>query len=110
MLQLRASERSELLRAVEIEPSYPQSSGVGPVESVDIADDRHVEEILGVDEALQRLEAQDIRAADVVRLRHFVGLSVQETAEALRVSERTVKREWAFARAWLYNELRSSTF
>jgi len=64
--------------------------------------------ILALDEALQRLEEQDPRSAEVVQLRYFGGLSTHETANALGVSERTVKREWAFARAWLLNSLAES--
>ena len=64
------------------------------------------EHVLALDEALRRLEEQDPRSAEVVQLRYFGGLSIQETAEALGTSERTVKREWAFARAWLRNALR----
>ena len=62
-------------------------------------------ELLAVDEAFRRLEAQDVRAAEVVRLRYFAGLSVEETAEALDLSERTVMREWAYAKAWLRDAL-----
>ena len=62
-------------------------------------------EVLALDDAFRRLEQQDPRAADVVRLRFFAGLSVEETAKALGLSERTVKREWAFARAYLYAAL-----
>lgn len=61
---------------------------------------------LALHEALLRFEEQDPRAAEVVQLRYFAGMSVEETAEALEVSERTVKREWTFARAWLRNALR----
>lgn len=61
--------------------------------------------LLALDEALRRLEEQDARSAEVVQLRYFAGLSVQETAEALGLSERTVKREWTFARAWLRTAL-----
>ena len=64
------------------------------------------EQVLALDEALRRLEEQDPRSAEVVQLRYFGGLSVQETAEALGVSERTVKREWTFARVWLHDALR----
>lgn len=63
------------------------------------------DELLAVDEAIRRLEEQDSRAADVVRLRYFVGLSVEETAGALDLSERTVMREWAYAKAWLRDAL-----
>jgi RNA polymerase sigma factor (TIGR02999 family) len=62
-------------------------------------------EILALDDAIRRLEGQDPTAADIVRLRYFAGLSVEETAAMLALSERTVKREWAFARAWLYKTL-----
>jgi RNA polymerase sigma factor (TIGR02999 family) len=63
------------------------------------------EEILALDEAIHRLEQQDPLAAKVVIGRFFAGLTVAESAQALGVSERTVKREWQFARAWLYREL-----
>jgi RNA polymerase sigma factor (TIGR02999 family) len=66
------------------------------------------EEILALDAAFRRLEEQDPVAADIVRLRFFAGLSVEETAGMLDVSERTVKREWAFARAWLFEALKGS--
>ena len=65
----------------------------------------HPDRFLALDEAIRRLEGQDARAAEVVRLRFFAGLSVQETAQALGLSERTVKREWTFARAWLHDRL-----
>ena len=62
-------------------------------------------ELVEIDEALRHLEAFDPRQAKVVELRFFGGLSVEETAEALGVSEPTVKREWAMAKAWLHREL-----
>ena len=55
--------------------------------------------------ALDRLALEDPRKAQVVELRFFGGLSVDETAEALGVSARTVHTDWAFARAWLYRTL-----
>jgi RNA polymerase sigma factor (TIGR02999 family) len=60
---------------------------------------------LALDEAIRRLEAEDPRAAEIVRLRFFAGLSVEETADAIGLSRRTVLREWAYARALLYREL-----
>jgi RNA polymerase sigma factor (TIGR02999 family) len=63
------------------------------------------EDILGVDEALGRLAAVAPRAAQVVELRYFAGLSLEETAEALGVAPATVKRDWMSARAWLQREL-----
>lgn len=73
--------------------------------SANLADENDLEQIVALDDAFQRLEEQDPRAADVVRLRFYAGLSVEETAKALNMSERTVKREWAFARAWLHDAL-----
>ena len=62
-------------------------------------------EILALDEAVSRLEHEEPQLAAVVRLRFYAGLSVDETAEALGVSPRTVKRDWTFARAWLFRRL-----
>jgi RNA polymerase sigma factor (TIGR02999 family) len=62
-------------------------------------------EILALDEALARLESLDERLSRIVEMRFFAGLSVEETAGALGVSERTVKRDWQKARAFLYAEL-----
>lgn len=72
-----------------------------------LADDRDPEAILILDRAIDRLAERDDRAAQVVRLRFYGGLDVEETAEALGTSTRTVLRDWAFARAWLYGELAS---
>ena len=72
---------------------------------LDLADDEHVGEIVALDEALCRLEKEDPESASVVRLRFYAGLSVDETAEALELSPRTVDRRWKFARAWLFREL-----
>jgi RNA polymerase sigma factor (TIGR02999 family) len=63
------------------------------------------EEALAVHEALDRLAAQDARKAEVVKLRYFVGFSFEETAEVLGISVPTAKRDWAYARAWLHQEI-----
>jgi RNA polymerase sigma factor (TIGR02999 family) len=63
------------------------------------------EEILAVNEALKRLESLDPQQARVVELRYFAELSAEETAEALGISQRTVEREWAMAKAWLRTQL-----
>ncbi len=63
------------------------------------------EELLAVDEAVERLTELDPQQARVVEMRYFAGLSVEETAEALGISPRTVKRDWAMAKAWLRTEL-----
>lgn len=62
-------------------------------------------DLLALDEALTALEARDPRMAQIVQLRFFAGLSVEESAAALEVSERTIKREWAVARAWLFRQM-----
>src|SRR5437667_6487932 len=64
--------------------------------------------ILALDEALERLAILDSRKADVVELRYFGGLKQDEIAEVLKVSTVTVRRDWVFARAWLYSELHSA--
>jgi RNA polymerase sigma factor (TIGR02999 family) len=63
------------------------------------------EELLALDEALARLAAEDAEAARIVDLHFFVGLSIDEVAEALGVSRATAYRQWAYARAWLRCEL-----
>ena len=63
------------------------------------------ERLIAMDEALTRLTALDPRQARVVELRFFTGLSVAETAEVLDISPATVKREWASARAWLFDAI-----
>jgi RNA polymerase sigma factor (TIGR02999 family) len=63
-------------------------------------------DIVKLDEALAQLAAVDPQQSRVVELRFFAGLSVEETAEALGISPATVKRDWATAKLWLYNELK----
>jgi RNA polymerase sigma factor (TIGR02999 family) len=62
-------------------------------------------ELLRVSDALDLLAKEDAACAELVKLRFFVGFTNAQAAEALGVSERTVKRNWAFARAWLYDHL-----
>jgi RNA polymerase sigma factor (TIGR02999 family) len=62
-------------------------------------------DLLALDEALNALEAYDRRKCEVVMLRYFAGLTIEETAAAMALSIATVKNEWAFARAWLHREL-----
>lgn len=59
-----------------------------------------------LDRALEKLSKTDERKSRVVELRYFAGLSIPETAEVLGVSHATIERDWRFARAWLYNELK----
>ncbi len=66
----------------------------------------HEAGLLALDEALDRLAAVDPRKSQVVEMRFFGGLSVEETAEALKISEVTVRRDWQFSKVWLFRELR----
>ena len=76
-----------------------------PLWEVQVATDADPELLLNIDEALQRLAVDHPVPAEVVRLMFFAGLTQAETGECLNISERTVKRHWAYARSWLYSEL-----
>jgi RNA polymerase sigma factor (TIGR02999 family) len=76
-----------------------------PLNIVDLAQVEDSGEIVAVDDAIRRLESADPTAGAVVRLRFYAGLSVEDTARALAISERTVMREWAYAKAVLFREL-----
>ncbi|GMV25698.1 MAG: hypothetical protein AMXMBFR58_17290 [Phycisphaerae bacterium] len=65
-------------------------------------------DLLKLNEALERLHARDRRQADVVMLRYFAGLTIEQTAQALGLSTGTVKNEWTFAKAWLRRELENA--
>lgn len=66
------------------------------------------EDILALDEALKRLEADDARKGQIVNLRYFAGLNLQETAAALNLSVGTIKREWRYIKHWLFTQLRET--
>jgi RNA polymerase sigma factor (TIGR02999 family) len=103
---------SRAMRRVLVDAARRRASakrGSDPVQ-VTLADvsvplDGPATELLDLDRALEALEAEHPRLARVVELRFFGGLSVEETAEALDVSPRTVKGDWALARAWLHDAL-----
>ena len=65
------------------------------------------DQILAINEALEKFAAQDKQKAELVKLRYFVGLTIPEAAEVLGISEATAKRHWDYARAWLFDEIRS---
>lgn len=75
------------------------------LESVRVASDADPDQLLMLDEAVDRLETRHPVKAEVVRLLFFGGLTAAEAGEVLGLTDRTVKRHWAFARAWLYEEL-----
>jgi RNA polymerase sigma factor (TIGR02999 family) len=82
----------------------------GGRQRLDLTDDlarqpARADDVLALDEAIDRLEAIDKNAADVLKLRYFAGLTIAQTAETLGISAATVVRLWAYARAWLYEEL-----
>jgi RNA polymerase sigma factor (TIGR02999 family) len=79
-----------------------------PLADVDAPVAQRDEDLVAIDEALEKLARLDARKAKVVELRFFGGLSVEETARALDISVRTVHNEWTFARAWLYRALTDS--
>ena len=88
--------------------AHKRGSGREPLEldSVDVAANADDTTLLRIDDALAKLAKEDPPSAELVRLRFFVGLRNEEAAEVLGISERTAKRYWTFARAWLYDELR----
>jgi RNA polymerase sigma factor (TIGR02999 family) len=79
-----------------------------PLGLLDLAAEHDSDQILSLDEAMQRLEKESPDVAAIVRLRFYAGLSVDETADALGISARTVNREWTYAKAWLYRALGES--
>ena len=91
-----ARRRSALKRGGD---RHRQSLAEVPVDADDL------DRLLDMDAALRKLEREDPDLAKLVELRYFAGLSVDDTAAALGVSARTVKRRWTFARAWLSREL-----
>jgi RNA polymerase sigma factor (TIGR02999 family) len=78
------------------------------VEVADLSGMENPEDFEALDAAILRLQEKDPRAADVVRLRFYAGLSVDEAAGALSISARSAKRDWEYARAWLLRELRAA--
>ena len=75
------------------------------LDDIDLAAEVEPDTLLLIDEALQTLAREHPEKAALVKLRFFVGLSIEESAEALGVSETTVKRQWTHARAWLFREI-----
>lgn len=65
------------------------------------------DKVLAVNEALEKFAVLDPQKAELVKLRYFVGMTLEQAAEALGISERTAKRYWAFARAWLHEEIKA---
>ena len=77
------------------------------VDEIDFAAPAKDDELLAVHEALDALAGHDPRKAELVKLRYFAGLSIDEAAEVLGISAPTAKRDWTYARAWLFREIGS---
>lgn len=75
------------------------------LEDTAILSDERSEDLLALDEALNKLSQFDDQQSRIVKIRYFTGLTIEETARALDISPATVKREWRMAKAWLYDEL-----
>lgn len=87
------AKRGRDVASVSVEDVEPSSASADPVD------------VILLDRALSRLETLDAQQGRIVELRFFGGLTIQETADVMRISSGTVKRDWAVARAWLYREL-----
>lgn len=100
-----APARGRVKRGGDDEGRPARKLSLDVAEVAALADDGDPETVLALDRAIERLATHDERIAQIVRLRFYAGLSVEEVAEVLGASTRTVLRDWAFARAWLYGEL-----
>jgi RNA polymerase sigma factor (TIGR02999 family) len=77
------------------------------LDQIEVALDMSDEQLIVLDEALEKLAEEDCACAQLVKLRFFAGLTLREAATALGMAQRTAERQWAYARAWLYDRLRS---
>jgi RNA polymerase sigma factor (TIGR02999 family) len=103
--------RQVLIEAARARGAVKRGEGARPIPLDDqiAAVDAYGDELIELDEALIELEKQHPRPAQVVECRFFGGMTVEDVAESLGVSPRTVKSDWAFARAWLYEFLHGGT-
>jgi RNA polymerase sigma factor (TIGR02999 family) len=106
---------ARLMRQILVDHARRKRAGKrgGGVVAVNLADrlvgaERATVDVLALDEALDTLRVFDPRQCDVVELRFFTGLTVEEVADALGISRATAEREWAMAKAWLYDRLKAS--
>jgi len=75
------------------------------LDELNVCDENASDELLALDEALVRLAEQEALIAEVVKLRYFAGLTIEQTAQTLKISVRTAKRHWAYAKAWLFQQI-----
>jgi RNA polymerase sigma factor (TIGR02999 family) len=104
---------AEAMRRILIErarkkarPKHGGNQHRAEFENLEMADTSPDEKVLLVNEALERLQREEPDKARVVVMKFFGGLTNQEVAEALKVTERTIERQWAFAKAWLFDVIR----
>jgi RNA polymerase sigma factor (TIGR02999 family) len=101
--------RRILVDNARIKRAQRHGGGLARVEMPEIACAvaQNEDQILAVNEALEKFAAQDKQKAELVKLRYFVGMTIEEAAEALGISTGTAKRHWAYARAWLAEEIKA---
>lgn len=100
------------MRRILIDRARGRKGARGKRQNIEIealAAEPEPDELLAIDESLKKLEVVDKRKYDVVMLRYFAGLSIEDTASALAISPATVKNDWTFARAWLKREVSGMT-
>jgi RNA polymerase sigma-70 factor (ECF subfamily) len=99
--------RRVLVDAARARRRIKRGEGIDPIplDGIDVADPARSVDLIALEDALEKLSAMNTRASQVVELRFFGGLTVEETAETLGVSVRTVINDWTAARAWLFHEL-----
>jgi RNA polymerase sigma factor (TIGR02999 family) len=103
---------AEAMRRILVEQARHKKSAKagGRIRRVDLLDAhwaaaRPIDDLLALNEALEKLAAQDQRKAELVKLRYFAGLTIREAAEALGIAESTADADWAYAKSWLRVEL-----
>jgi RNA polymerase sigma factor (TIGR02999 family) len=106
------SAAAEAMRRILVENArrkrrYRHGGGLKQVDlnRINLAKDEAPDELLAISEALDRLVELEPTVAEVVKLRYFAGLTIEQTASALDISVRTANRHWTYARAWLFQQL-----
>jgi RNA polymerase sigma factor (TIGR02999 family) len=79
------------------------------IDDIDLVASTTPDQLLAIDEALARLEARDSAAGQLVKLRYFAGMTIEDAAQALGISLATAYRHWKYARVWLYSELQNNS-
>jgi RNA polymerase sigma factor (TIGR02999 family) len=107
------SAAAEAMRRILIDRArrrYAQRHGGGQerlnVEDIEVAAPADDDTLLAINAALEKFAAHDAQKAELVKLRYFVGLTIEEAARALEIAEPTAKRWWAYSRAWLFQEIK----